>query len=97
MVNVRDKGKRGEYGALKALKELGLNGYRVPLSGAHPHFKGDLLLDNGTKIEVKVRENGFVQLYSWLENVDALMVRQTPYGEWLMVIPICNIERVFSG
>ncbi len=97
MINVRDKGKRGEYGALNALKRIGLDGYRIPLSGAHPQLKGDLQLNNGATVEVKVRQGGFVQLYTWLKNVDALMVRQTPRGEWLMVIPISNIGRVLNG
>jgi Holliday junction resolvase len=96
MLDPKAKGRRGEYAALKKLKELGYDGYRVPLSGSHSALKGDIHLDNGLKVEVKVRREGFKQLYHWLTNVNFLMIRSTP-GEWLAVIPFKLLKELLSG
>ena len=55
----------------------------------HGQFGGDLsvpLLGTDRRCEVKVRANGFIQLYDWLDDADLLIVRadrRTP----LVVIP----------
>ena len=57
----------------------------VPLSGAvGGRFAGDIVLPLGgrdLRVEVKCRADGFRELYSWLDDRDALIVkadRQTP-------------------
>ena len=86
----RDKGNRAECALVQALQDAGFAAERVPLSGAmHGRFGGDLsvpLLGTDRRCEVKVRANGFIQLYDWLDDADLLIVRadrRTP----LVVIP----------
>lgn len=63
----RDKGNRAERALVQALQDAGFAAERVPLSGAmHGQFGGDLsvpLLGTDRRCEVKVRANGFIQLY----------------------------------
>jgi len=61
----KGKGYRGERGLVLALKELGVEVKRT----AHANNPGDLTLSDGSKIEVKNRENIGDYLWSWLENV----------------------------
>ena len=78
----RDKGARAEREFAKLI-----SGERVPLSGAAGgRFAGDVI-GLGLRWEIKRRENGFRQLYGWLENADALAVR-ADRREWLVVIPL---------
>ena len=87
----RDKGNRAERQLVQALQDAGFAAERVPLSGAmHGRFGGDLsvpLLGTDRRCEVKVRGNGFIQLYAWLEGgADMLIVRadrRTP----LVIVP----------
>ena len=71
----RDKGYRGEYNLMKKLQEAGIEAYRVPLSGATKHFKHDLIV-SGEPAEVKVRANGFKEIYKWLEGVKYLFIKR---------------------
>lgn len=82
----RDKGYRGEYNLLVKLKNHGIDAKRVPLSGATDFCKGDLIID-GLVVEVKVRQNGFKELYKWIENKDLLFVKADRH-EYLCIMPL---------
>lgn len=72
----RDKGYRGEYNLVKKLAEVGISAIRVPLSGASKDFKNDLLIGKDKDpVEVKVRKDGFKQLYKWLDSAKYLFVK----------------------
>jgi Holliday junction resolvase len=98
-IDPRSKGKRGEYSALAAFKSLGAYAVRVPCSGSG-HLKGDILLGpHGIPIEVKVRANSFTRIYQWLAHAKALMLKSSSPSEkkeWLLVIPVSNIEEVMQ-
>lgn len=77
----RDKGARAE----RELAKL-IGGARVPLSGAAGgRFSGDVVDAGGRRWEVKIRRNGFKQLYAWLEKADVLAVR-ADRKPWLVVM-----------
>jgi hypothetical protein len=87
----RSKGLRGERAIVHMLQERGRAAERVPLSGAAGgRYTGDIsvpVLGVDRILEVKVRANGFRELYSWLAENYALVVkadRQRP----LLVIPL---------
>ena len=71
----RRKGYMGEYNLVKRLKEAGINAHRVPLSGADRNYKHVIII-NGEPAEVKVRKDGFKNLYKWLEGVRYLFVKR---------------------
>ena len=64
---------------------------RVPLSGATGgRFGGDVsvpLLGADRRVEVKIRADGFRELYNWLTGADLLVVR-ADRCEPLVVIPL---------
>lgn len=102
----RDKGRRNEHLAVKALQDCGFDAERVFGSGAFeqqlgPNFKGDICLtlaSDSLAGEVKVRAKGFKQLYDWLDDgrKDFLMVR-ADRKPWLMVVPMDTVERLLSA
>jgi Holliday junction resolvase len=75
----RQKGNRAERAIVHLLQERGFAAERVPLSGAaRGRFGGDVsvpLLGIDRRVEVKVRGNGFRELYGWLGNHDFLIVK----------------------
>jgi hypothetical protein len=87
----RDKGNRVEREIVRRLQDHGFAAERVPLSGAAGgRYVGDLsvpLLGIDRTIEVKVRSNGFRQLYDWLVERDLLIVRADRLQP-LVVIPL---------
>jgi hypothetical protein len=87
----RDRGNRAERAIVKFLQDRGFAAERVPLSGAAGgSYLGDVtipVLGVDRVAEVKVRANGFSQLYGWLEVRDLLIVR-ADRKEPLVVIPL---------
>jgi Holliday junction resolvase len=87
----RQKGNRAERALVRFLQDHGFAAERVPLSGAaRGRFAGDLsvpVLGVDRRVEVKVRSNGFRELYSWLAGRDLLIVR-ADRAEPLVVIPL---------
>lgn len=87
----RDKGNRAERALVKFLQNRGFAAERVPLSGAAGgSYKGDLtvpVLNVDRVVEVKVRANGFRELYRWLDERDMLIVR-ADRSEPLVVLPL---------
>jgi Holliday junction resolvase len=75
----RSKGVRAERGIVNALQAHGIAAVRVPLSGAAGgRFSGDVvlpLMGRDLCVEVKVRANGFRELYRWLADRDVLIVK----------------------
>ena len=87
----RQKGNRSERALVRYLQDRGFAAERVPLSGsAGGKYAGDLsvpVLGIDRRVEVKVRGNGFRELYSWLVDRDFLIVR-ADRAEPLVVIPL---------
>jgi len=87
----RDKGNRAERAIVRFLQDRGFAAERVPLSGsAGGSYLGDMTVPVAGRdlvAEVKVRGNGFNQLYDWLTNRDMLIVR-ADRRERLVVIPL---------
>ena len=91
----RDKGARRERELVNMFRDWGLQAYRVPLSGATEHSKGDVDVykigrDAPFCGEAKARKDGagFKSLYDWLEKdgADYLALRKDN-AEWIFVIP----------
>jgi hypothetical protein len=87
----RQKGNRAERAIVKFLQARGFAAERVPLSGsAGGSYKGDLtvpVLGLDRVVEVKVRADGFRELYRWLIDRDILIVR-ADRSEPLVVLPL---------
>ena len=87
----RDKGNRAERAIVRYLQDHGFAAERVPLSGsAGGSYFGDLIvpvLNVDRVVEVKVRANGFRELYRWLIDRDILIVR-ADRSEPLVVVPL---------
>jgi hypothetical protein len=87
----RRKGNRAERALVRFLQEHGFAAERVPLSGsAGASYVGDLtvpLLGIDRTVEVKVRGNGFRELYAWIVGRDLLIVR-ADRREPLVVLPL---------
>lgn len=75
----RDKGQRGERMLVHLLQERGYAAERVPNSGSSGgRFAGDLsvpVLGIDRRIEAKWRAGGFKELYAWLADNYALVVK----------------------
>jgi Holliday junction resolvase len=87
----RQKGNRSERALVRFLQDRGFAAERIPLSGsAGGRFAGDLsvpVLGVDRRVEVKVRANGFRELYAWLGDRDLLVIRADRL-EPLVVIPL---------
>jgi len=87
----RDKGNRAERALVRLLQDQDFAAERIPLSGAAGgSFASDLtvpVLGVDRVIEVKVRANGFRELYRWLEGRDVLIVK-ADRREPLAVVPL---------
>ena len=89
MNKAKTKGDRYERELKKLLESHGIGTIRVQLPAqAGKQFEGDVILKDfyGLIGEVKYRENGFKQLYKWLEGRDILFIR-AGRKSWLMVVP----------
>jgi len=86
----RDKGNRFERAIVNAFKANNIEAKRVPLSGATNFAKGDVLAEGKGKtyqLELKARQNGFKQLYGWIDGNDALVIK-ADRQEALVVLPL---------
>lgn len=96
----RRKGRQGEKEVEKELQQLGLDCYRVPLSGAlkGERFSGDIrvkIRDIERIVEVKRRGKGHKTLYKYLEqdNADYAFLRDDN-EEWLVVMKIDRFKEL---
>src|SRR6516162_3401590 len=74
----REKGMRAERQIVELFRQVGLEAYRVPLSGVSAGFKSDVEVRIGSRtlrLESKVRAKEFTLLYRWLFGVAALVVK----------------------
>jgi hypothetical protein len=87
----RQKGNRAERAIVKYLQGHGFAAERVPLSGsAGGSYLGDLtvpVIGVDRVVEVKVRADGFRELYRWLIDRDILIVR-ADRSEPLVILPL---------
>jgi Holliday junction resolvase len=82
----RRKGYRGENQLVNYFKQYNLTVKRIPLSGATDYKKGDIELEGYTG-EVKLRKDGFKEIYKWLENADILFLK-ADRKEYLAVVRV---------
>jgi Holliday junction resolvase len=86
----RDKGARSERHLVKILQEDGFAAERVPLSGAMGgRFGADVsipILGADKRGEVKVRANGFKQIYDWLVPGVDFLFHKSDRNEWLVTL-----------
>jgi hypothetical protein len=69
---------RAERQIVELFRQVGLEAYRVPLSGVSAGFKSDVEVRIGSRtlrLESKVRAKEFTLLYRWLFGVAALVVK----------------------
>lgn len=74
----KDKGTRGERDFVVRLNKNGVPAKRVPLSGAMAGYKNDIIiqwLGRDADCEVKLRVDGFKELYKWIKPVKVLFVK----------------------
>lgn len=74
----KDKGTRGERDFVNRLNGQGIKARRVPLSGAMANYKNDIILDwlgNDADAEVKIRADGFREIYKWIKPVKVLFIK----------------------
>ena len=94
----RDKGYRTENNVrLKAISH-DLEAYRVPLSGG-ASIKGDVVVKgkgDDWVLEVKCRASGFKQIYEWLADNDALVIKADSKPE-LVVLDLGDFFDLLSG
>ncbi len=69
------KGSRVEREIVNYLKDNEIPAKRVPLSGSANGFKGDIIIGDSLKCEVKARKDGFKQIYNWIKENDFLIVK----------------------
>lgn len=67
----KDKGRRAEHLVADTLTNAGIPAKRQPLSGSLSDYKGDVVLGNGKRLEVKNRESIAESLWAWLAQGDA--------------------------
>ena len=86
----REKGMRAERQIVELFRQVGLEAYRVPLSGISAGFKSDVEVRIGSqrlRFESKVRAKEFGLLYRWLTGSDALVVK-ADRKPMLVVLPL---------
>jgi len=91
----RNKGYRGERYFVQQFRKAGLKAVRVPLSGATEFAKGDLIVE-GMTAEVKIRHNGFKEIYKWLEEKDILCLK-ADRKDGLIVMPLETFLSILKG
>jgi Holliday junction resolvase len=87
----RQKGDRLERAVVKLLQDAGLGAERIPLSGsAGGSFSGDIsvpVCNRDLILEAKSRARGFSQIYAWLQNSDALIVKSDRHDA-IVILPL---------
>jgi Holliday junction resolvase len=98
----RIKGSRGELEVVKLFQARGRQARKVPLSGAigGPFYGGDVIVgpaDDEHILEVKRRRHGWVTLYGWLQDVNAVVFRRDK-DDWLVCVRLTDyIDLIEKG
>lgn len=86
------KGYRAEAEVVKLFTASNIQAKRQPLSGAHKDFKGDVVLPNGDRIEVKNRESIANYIWEWLAQGGAkYLVLRKNHRVPLAVMPLTEL------
>lgn len=91
----RTKGYLGEREIVHLLEELGVHAKRVPLSGATSFQKDDVILEDGSTIEVKRRKKIPAILKEMLVSADYGAIREDR-GEWLIVMGLKEFAKLLK-
>lgn len=94
----KSKGSRVERNIVNSLKAKGIPAERIPLSGALPHLKNDLILPWLSKMadgEVKARHDGFKEIIKWIAPVKVLFIK-ADRKEPLAVIRLSDFAELLS-
>jgi hypothetical protein len=83
----RRKGSRGELALVRFLQDKGFAAEKSSRTGYTGHDLTVPVLGLDRRVEVKVRANGFRELYGWLAGNDFLIVRSDRH-EPLVVVPL---------
>jgi hypothetical protein len=83
----RDKGSRNELALVHRLQDAGFAAEKISRMYKRGPDLSVPLLGIDRSIEIKIRSNGFRELYSWLTGADLLIVR-ADRREPLVVLPI---------
>lgn len=102
----RQKGDAFEREIVHKLIEGGLEAQRVPLSGAAKgRFGGDIqatVCGIWEKLECKIRQRAWLDLYGWIEDNFCLVIRRNaepgkPVPETLVVMRLSDFIRLSKG
>lgn len=98
----RRKGAREELALVRLLQAAGFAAEKVSRTGYSGHDLSVPLLGVDRRSEVKVRANGFIQLYDWLNGADMLIVRadrRTPLVivPWRLAVEIAAAAKRMRG
>ena len=86
----RQKGDRAERQIVEMFRAVGLEAYRIPLSGSVAGFKSDVEVRIGARklrLESKVKAKRFSMIYRWLIGNDGVVVKQDR-NRPLIIIPL---------
>jgi Holliday junction resolvase len=86
-IRSRRKGQREENALVRYLQDRGFAAEKSSRTGYTGHDLSIPLLSIDRKVEVKVRADGFRELYTWLAGADLLIVR-ADRREPLVVVPL---------
>lgn len=91
------KGTRAENEVVRKFNEAGIDAKRQPMSGMLAGFKGDVVLPNGDRIEVKNRESIAEYLWTWLAQGDAkYLVLRKNHKEPLVLLTLDDLLALMS-
>ena len=92
MSTSKQKGTRAENEVVRKFNEAGIDAKRQPMSGMLAGYKGDVVLPNGDRIEVKNRESIAEYLWTWLAQGDAkYLVLRKNHRVPLAVMPLTEL------
>lgn len=93
----KQKGTRAENEVVRKFNEAGIDAKRQPMSGMLAGFKGDVVLPNGDRIEVKNRESIAEYLWTWLAQGDAkYLVLRKNHKEPLVLLTLDDLLALMS-
>lgn len=93
----KQKGTRAENEVVRKFNEAGIDAKRQPMSGMLAGYKGDVVLPNGDRIEVKNRESIAEYLWTWLAQGDAkYLVLRKNHKQPLVLLTLDDLLELMS-